>query len=122
MEGVEIVTEANYDFAYINKAAKQKFIKPKPKFKNLHLTSPTAGNLENWWFQKNSSGDQDRLNEEMASSLVDDLFSDYYPDSANSYLKKVVSKSIDPNSLYKELIRNLDDQETLWLSFTCHTL
>lgn len=120
MEGVDIVTEANYDFTYIDKAAKDKFLKPKLKInykKTKTSKNSSINDFQDWWFQRNNPTNIIDLNEEMADSLVDELFSTYYPDSANNYLQKVASKRIDPVSLYKDLITNLDDQEALWLSF-----
>jgi hypothetical protein len=124
-EGVDIQVSNAYDFSYINDAAKTKFLKPKPKFKKPYLNKSTSKSSNYDLFSTYSSlGETNyasllgqNLNLEIAKNIVDDMFSKHYPDSSTYYLKPVVSKSLDVNNLYEELMRNLDDQEALWLSF-----
>ena len=129
-EGVDIQVSTPYNFSYIDKAAKTKFLKPKYKLnKSLHSSKakvsspfskpysiPSYNDLFDYE-SKTTSYNNLYVNQEIAKNLIDELFSEHYPDASTYYLKPIVSKAIDTNQIYQELMSNLDDQEALWLSF-----
>lgn len=131
LEGVDIHISNSYDFSYIDQAAKTKFIKPKfkvnkslqtykhkPAFKYSNGYDLFSDLNSSPYIQNDSSSlNNSYINDEITKNIIDELFSHHYPDASTHYLKPVVSKNIDVNNLYDELMKNLDDQEALWLSF-----
>ena len=125
-EGVNIQISTPYDFSYISKAAKEKFLK------RTYINKYSKGNK---FFNKSKNKNYDALNflddfnsgiplsitdtlnDDVACDLLDRIYSKTYPDSSTWHLKPVKSSHLPSNQIYQELIHFLDDQEALWFSF-----
>lgn len=109
-QGVPIVkpiSTNNYNFDYITKAAKEKFIKPKPimsKFLTKNYSNP-----------KPSIKDPFNLNEEIASDLVDDIYESLKTKITPNTKAKVSAKK--RLKLADFLCEYLDSKEYLWLLY-----
>jgi hypothetical protein len=107
-EGVTIHVTNDYDFSYIHKAAKEKFLKPKPKFpvhsvKNFsYLSNPIQGvdTFSNFQAQYN-------INE----SLAEDFVLATYPKATND-LHSARLRTKKDKSIFKEnIMATLDEHE-----------
>ncbi len=127
-EGVDIHVSTPYDFAYIDRAAKEKFIKPTVKsFKNFnHKTFSSKGkfsqnHLIDDFLSSIDTGsypvEEDHLNDSVATDLIDRIYSKFCPDTQSHSFKLITSVKAPLEEIYQNLITFLDDQEALWLSF-----
>ena len=88
LEGVDLIVNDNYDFSYIDQAAKTKFLKPKPK---------KIKNNKSFWNSKNPGYTSTNwLFEDSQTSLSYDTTSDdlYYMPIAEGVLEGFKSKNI----------------------------
>lgn len=131
-EGIDIIVQNDYDFSYIDKAAKTKFVKPKIKSfnvfkKNKFNVSPIQNNyLEDRLFNSLNEFSNSSLHykndlpfQEMASNIVDDIYYSYYPDTSNSHQRNVLPKDFTSYNVFEDIECVLDDKEILWLSYLC---
>lgn len=116
-EGVDIVVSHNYDFNYIDQAAKTKFLKPKPKFTstfgkyNNSLTNKTG-----WasWSNKSSLSTsydkelEDRHNTFLNESIANDIISSIQFDSKNLSTISDIEKASDATA---EISFSLSEKE-----------
>jgi len=129
LEGVDIqVSNASYDFNYISKAAKEKFIKPKPSFKwgkgfnKKKVTNISKGfsfvesSIDDisWadYFSKPENNNQTKINESIANEIIEDLFP-----QASTKEQKIKTVNLNAKELYTQIHSHLDDQELLFFSF-----
>ncbi len=141
-EGVQIKVLNNYDFSYIDKAAKTKFLKPKVKNifgKNSSFSKPnkisSKAYLEDRLFHSLKSLEEDILDPsqelhprdylqdsdcmELAENLVDDIYHSFYPDLGHQHLLSVLPKNKTSNQVYQDIQLSLQEDELVWLSFLC---
>ena len=134
-EGVPIHVLSNYDFSYINNAAKTKFLKPKPLLKS---------SIKKWNFNKPISrhstplndihdplhsiyldykddflNDDSEVNQTIISSILSDAFDSYDVHQAPN---NQFNKSIDLNEhnllkLHESLFSSLDDREITFFTY-----
>jgi hypothetical protein len=121
-EGVDIIVDTPaYDFSYLDKAAKEKFLKPKPlyKYKNSWGSVNKASSThfkETSFNAKSTLASYEDINESIASDILADVYYDCYADTSSFSLGSINPKK-DPETRYNNLASLLDDQELLWLSF-----
>ena len=124
-EGVEIICQDDYDFSYIDQAAKTKFLQPKLT-KKLPRISPKvtfSNSLEDRLFAGLAEAYEKEhfqasfLNE--AENYLDDIYSDFYSDLGHQHLLPVLPKGRVPEEVFYHIECLLDEDELLWLSFLC---
>jgi hypothetical protein len=124
IEGVDvIVSNASYDFSYIDKAAKEKFLKPpKPKFnfktKPNYSTKSTGFDIS--WsdhFSKKEAAYQKEINLTIAAELVEEVYAAYYSDNQMKTSPSVLPKNSTSDQLCETISKLLDDQELVLFSF-----
>jgi len=142
-EGVDIISENNYDFNYINQAAKTKFLKPKVKnffgkkatWSKTNKTSHANNYLEDRFFSSLKSLEKDilapssdtRVHDyfedpdtiEIAENLIDDVYHSFYPDLSHQHLLPILPKNKTPEQVFKDIELCLQEDELVWLSFIC---
>lgn len=124
-EGVDIQISTPYDFAYINQAAKEKFIKrtytrgfnKTNKFFKTKDYNSTLSFLEDFESPTLSGFTTDPVNSHISDDLLDRVYSKTYPDASTWHLKPVRNAKLSPETIHDEIINFLDDQEALWFSF-----
>lgn len=122
-EGVEIIVQDNYDFSYIDKAAKEKFIKPKPKynFNNKKYKKPLWHNMDaysslnpsyNLFNDHNPYNKIDEVayvNDQIALDIIGGVFD---APSASSLIGKVYKYTPTlVDNLYESFQLNMDEKE-----------
>jgi len=124
-EGVDIQISTPYDFAYINKAAKEKFIKRTytkgfSKTNKIFKSKLYNDNLSFFEdFQNSNLPDftVDSVNSNISDDLLDRIYSKTYVDASTWHLKPVRNRNLPPETINDEILNFLDDQEALWFSF-----
>ena len=125
-EGVDIQVSTPYDFSYIDRAAKVKFIKPtytKGMYKKNKFFKSNSRSLNDPLSflddlrQTTAIPTIDTINEDVACDLLDRIYSQTYPDASTWHLKYVKNPELPVEAIYQEVVSFLDDQEALWLSF-----
>jgi hypothetical protein len=124
-EGVDILSQDDYDFDYIDKAAKTKFLKPKPvkSLSRISSKSLLSNSLEDRLFAGITGAHEKEtfqasfLNE--AENYLDDIYSDFYPDLGSQHLLPVLPRGRTPQEVYYHINCLLGEEEVLWLSFLC---
>lgn len=124
-EGVDIICQDDYDFSYIDQAAKTKFLKPKliKKLPQISSKALTSSLLEDRLFAGIAETHEKEifqasfLNE--AENYLDDIYSDFYPDTGSQHLLPVLPKGRVPEEVYYHIHHLLEEEEILWLSFLC---
>ena len=119
-EGVDIIVNSFYDYSYIDLAAKEKFIYPKPKVKKTlaSLSAPYSladreeSYLADLFFQQKE--DSASLNHSIAQDLTLEIYSEVYtPDMKFSFS----ASNSKIKTLLKSFNKVLTDKELVWLSF-----
>ncbi len=134
-EGVDIQVSTPYDFDYIDRAAKTKFLKPKiktifSKKKNWGASyGKSKSYLEDRFFSSLQSYENEPIqslallssphNLEIAENMIDDMYHSFYPDLSHQHLLPVLPKSKSPEELYPDIEAVLEPNELVWLSFLC---
>ena len=142
-EGVDIISQNDYDFKYINQAAKTKFLKPKVKnffgkkatWGKTNKTSHSNNYLEDRFFASLKSLEEDILTPstetvpydyledpssiEIAENLIDDVYHAFYPDLSHQHLLPILPKNKTPQQVFKDIELSLQEDELVWLSFIC---
>jgi hypothetical protein len=131
-EGVDIQISTPYDFSYIDKAAKTKFVKPpvktKPFFKANSRSKSLTSNIPEYdevldpysiFSQSLPSAfySDEEINSELALDTINEIYSKIYPDQSTYFLKNVRHPKLKSADMYIDLMKSFDDQEALWLSF-----
>ena len=106
-EGVEIVTTLDYDFSYIDQAAKTKFLKPKVK-KLSAFSYPKSS-----WRESNNYTlpykDMKILNDSVSSDLLTEIYGTPKTD--------INISEYNPDVILKNIYDCLDERELAYLSF-----
>jgi hypothetical protein len=125
-EGVDIAVVNNYDFTYIDMAAKTKFLKPKlPKLKpGSRLPLKNSLFPENHWYASGNTTalDSKEMNLELAENFIEDIYEEFYKNftsMSNYNALPVLPEGYTPQELYIEMANLFEPKEMLWLSFLC---
>ena len=115
-EGVNIRTYHNYDFSYIDQAAKTKFLKPKPKFKPL----PKSYNYDLFSSLPTSSSTRQTVNfsdlKVLNDAISEDLLNDIFTPQAISQGDFPLNRIADQNYALEGLYNTLDTRELTYFS------
>ena len=119
IEGVEIQVDHNYDFSYINEAAKEKFLAPKPKVKSKFnwgnkFQHQSFSTIEKFLKEENINIEEDPYDIEL--DLASDVVASIYGDCSLKNKARITTQSIQEN-LLATLDNFLDEKELQILSY-----
>jgi hypothetical protein len=129
IEGVDIVvSNDSYDFSYINKAAKEKFLKPPVKKFNFKSkatsfstkSKPQSSGFDISWsdyFSNKESIFQKEINSTIAEEVIEDVYSVHYSDEELKTSVSVLPKNSNSDEICNQISKLLDDQELVLFSF-----